>query len=76
MTIPDRVLNQTTLLRQSLLERTDAPLAVAIGRLAGIQAQHANASHVALWSRAAGFESSKLERVLERRTIVKATTIR
>jgi hypothetical protein len=76
MTIPDRVLNRTTLLRQSLLERTDASLAVAIGRLAGIQAQHSNASHVALWSRVAGFESSKLERALERRTVVKATTIR
>ena len=40
MTIPDRVLNRTTLLRQSLLERTDASSAVAIGQLAGIQAQH------------------------------------
>ena len=76
MTIPDRVLNRTTLLRQSLLERTDTSLAVAIRRLAGIQAQHSNASHVALWSRVAGFESSTLERALERRTVVKATTIR
>jgi hypothetical protein len=76
MTVPDRVLNRTTLLRQSLLERTDVSVAVAIGRLAGIQAQHSNASHVALWSRLEGFESSKLEGALERRTVVKATTIR
>lgn len=76
MTIPDRVLNRTTLLRQSLLARNDASLAVAIARLAGIQAQHSNASHVALWSRVAGFESATLERTLERRTVVKATTIR
>jgi hypothetical protein len=32
MTIPDRVLNRRTLLRQSLLEGTDASLAIAIGR--------------------------------------------
>ena len=76
MTIPDRVLNRTTLLRQSLLNRTNASIAVAIGRLAGIQAQHSNASHVALWSRIDAFDSSKLERALERRTVVKATTIR
>ena len=76
MTISERVVNRTTLLRQSLLERTEASVAVAIGRLAGIQAQHSNASHVALWSRVAGFESSRLERALERRTVVKATTIR
>ena len=76
MTIQDRVLNRTALLRQSLLVRTDASLAVAIARLAGIQAQHPNASHVALWSRVAGFESATLERALERRTVVKATTIR
>ena len=76
MTLSDRVLNRTTLLRQSLLERSDASLAVAVGRLAAIQAQHSTASHVALWSRVAGFESSKLERALERRTVVKATTIR
>ena len=66
LTIPDRVLNRTTLLRQSLLERASDNVAPAIGRLAGIQAQHAEASHVALWSRVTGFESSKLERALER----------
>jgi hypothetical protein len=76
VTLSERVLNRTTLLRQSLLDRTDASVAVAVGRLAGIQAQHSNASHVALWSRVAGFQSSTLERALERRTVVKATTIR
>ena len=76
MTISDRVLNRTMLLRQSLLERATGNLAPAIGHLAGIQAQHAEASHVALWSRVARFESSKLERALERRSVVKATTIR
>jgi Winged helix DNA-binding domain len=76
MTISDHVLNRTTLLRQSLLERSDASAAVTVCRLAGIQAQHSSASHVALWSRVAGFESSKLEGALKRRTVVKATTIR
>ena len=75
MTIPDRVLNRTTLLRQSLLERTDAQVAVAIGRLVGIQAQHANASHVALWSRVAGFDSSQLEGALERLGRLRATSL-
>jgi Winged helix DNA-binding domain len=76
VTISERVLNRTTLLRQSLLERTQENVAPAVGRLAGIQAQHANAPHVALWSRVAGFESAKLEGALERRTVVKATSIR
>jgi Winged helix DNA-binding domain len=76
VTISERVLNRTTLLRQSLLERTRENVAPAVGRLAGMQAQHANAPHVALWSRVAGFESAKLEGALERRTVVKATTIR
>ena len=76
MTVSDRVLNRTTLLRQSLLERSSGSVAAAIGRLAGIQAQHAEASHIALWSRVARFESSKLERALQRRSVVKATTIR
>ena len=76
MTLSARVLNRTTLLRQALLERFDGSVDEAIGRLAGVQAQHSNASHVALWSRIDGFESSKLERALERRSVVKATTIR
>jgi hypothetical protein len=76
VTISDRVLNRTTLLRESLLERTQENVAPTVGRLAGIQAQHANAPHVALWSRVSGFESAKLEGALERRTVVKATTIR
>src|SRR5262245_60900964 len=76
VSLSERVLNRTTLLRQSLLERSDDEVATVIGRLAGIQAQHANAPHVALWSRIAGFESSRLERALEARSVVRATTIR
>ena len=74
--LSDRVLNRTTLLRQSLIERSGDAVASLIGRLAGLQAQHANSPHVALWSRSRDFETRQLEGALERRTVVRGTTIR
>jgi hypothetical protein len=70
------VLNRTTLLRQSLLERSGEDVATAVGRLAGLQAQHANSPHVALWSRLRDFETASLDAALDARELVKATTIR
>jgi hypothetical protein len=69
-------LNRTTLLRQSLLERSASSAAEAVGRLAGLQAQHANSPYVALWSRVDGFTIAALEAALIDRSVVKATLMR
>ncbi len=71
-----RQLNRTTLLRQSLLERSPWGAAEAVGRLAGLQAQHANSPYVALWSRVRDFAIADLEGALTDRTVVKATLMR
>ena len=71
-----RQLNRTTLLRQSLLERTDDGPAEAIARLAGLQAQHANSPYVALWSRVRDLRIADLEAALADRSVVKATLMR
>ena len=75
-TISDRALNRTTLLRQSLLERTDGRAAPAIHRLAGLQAQYANSPYIALWSRLRDFAIADLQDALDTRTVVKASAIR
>ena len=71
-----RQLNRTTLLRQSLLERSADDAVAAVRRLGGLQAQYANAPYIALWSRLADFAIADLERALEDRSVVKATVIR
>ena len=71
-----RQLNRTTLLRQSLLGRATGHVAATVGRLAGLQAQHANSPYIALWSRLEGFEIADLVRALEARSVVKATVMR
>jgi hypothetical protein len=71
-----RRLNRTTLLRQSLLDRSGDDTVGAVGRLAGLQAQYANSPYVALWSRIADFKIEDLERALADRWVVKATVMR
>ncbi len=71
-----RQLNRTTLLRQALLERAPWSAPEAIGRLAGLQAQHANSPYVALWSRAEAFTIAALEAALRDRSVVKGTLMR
>ena len=71
-----RQLNRTTLLRQSLLERSHEPVADAVGRLAGLQAQYANSPYIALWSRLRDFAIADLETALSDRSVVKATLVR
>ncbi|HEX5825144.1 MAG TPA: winged helix DNA-binding domain-containing protein [Candidatus Limnocylindrales bacterium] len=71
-----RRLNRTTLARQGLLDRLRGPVPDAIGRLAGLQAQHANSPYIALWSRLADFEIRDLVGALDDRSVVKATLMR
>ena len=76
MSITLRGLNRATLARQGLLERDRGSVAEVIGRLAGLQAQHADAPYVALWTRRAPHAIADLEAALNERSVVKATLMR
>lgn len=71
-----RRLNRATLARQGLLERATGTVADVVAHLAGLQAQHANAPYVALWSRREGQTIGALEAALADRSVVKATLMR
>ena len=71
-----RRLNRATLERQGLLERHTGGVAAAIGRLAGLQAQHANQPYIALWSRLDDLAIADLQDALEGRAIVRASVMR
>jgi hypothetical protein len=75
-TLSARELNRALLARQLLLERSRAPLAKAVERIAGIQAQYAPSMYVGLWARLEGFERAQLTRALERRTLVQGSSLR
>ena len=75
-TLSRRGLNRATLARQLLLAREDLSVTVAIGRLAGLQAQEPRPPFGGLWSRVAGFERADLFRALHDREIVRATMMR
>ncbi|CAM3862701.1 winged helix DNA-binding domain-containing protein [Isoptericola cucumis] len=69
-------LARTTLSRQCLLRRSDADVATVVGRVGGLQAQHADMPYVALWSRRAGQTIASLEDAITDRSVVKATVMR
>ncbi|HMX27405.1 MAG TPA: winged helix DNA-binding domain-containing protein [Blastocatellia bacterium] len=71
-----RELNRATLSRQMLLQRESLPVAAAIERLTGLQAQLASAPYVGLWTRLSDFKREDLAREIENRRIVKATLMR
>ncbi|HEX5117948.1 MAG TPA: winged helix DNA-binding domain-containing protein [Pseudonocardiaceae bacterium] len=75
-TLTLRELNRATLARQLLLERADIPVASAVERLCGIQAQEARPPFVGLWTRVAGFRAEDLHSLLHKRTLVRATFLR
>src|SRR5215217_9190487 len=65
--LSDRVLslgelNRATLARQLLLRRERLPVARALERVAGLQAQWSPSLPVALWTRLEGFQNADLER--------------
>jgi hypothetical protein len=71
-----RSLNRATLARQMLLERAELPIATAVERLAGLQAQHPDWPRVGLWSRLSGLGPTDLAEALARREVVRATLMR
>ncbi|HYM57485.1 MAG TPA: winged helix DNA-binding domain-containing protein [Solirubrobacteraceae bacterium] len=75
-TLSRRELNRALLARQLLLERGRMPLARALERAGGIQAQYAPSMYVGLWTRLEDFERDALTAALERRSVVQATLMR
>ncbi|MEI8407237.1 MULTISPECIES: winged helix DNA-binding domain-containing protein [unclassified Kribbella] len=71
-----RAINRATLARQLLLERSDASVVEAVGRLVGMQGQEPKHPYVGLWSRLAGFEEQQLDQAVEDRAVVRATLFR
>ena len=71
-----RDLNRALLARQLLLERSKLPLAKALDRIGGIQAQYSPSSYIGLWSRLEKFELGDLTRSLEQRRVVQGTLLR
>jgi hypothetical protein len=69
-------LNRALLARQLLLERKRVPVARAVERLAGLQAQYTPSPYLTLAARLAGFERGQLTRALERRKVVKSLLMR
>lgn len=79
--MPDRILsirelNRATLTRQFLIERESRPVPTVIERLVGMQAQLASAPFVGLWTRLPDFARDDLAKLIENRTIIKATLMR
>jgi hypothetical protein len=71
-----RALGRATLARQMLLARERVPALRATERLAALQAQTPRTPFVALWSRVEGFRREDLARLLAKRAVVRATTMR
>ncbi|APU16493.1 winged helix DNA-binding domain-containing protein [Actinoalloteichus fjordicus] len=71
-----RALNRATSARQFLLARTSASAPEVIEHLVGLQAQDPDPPYLGLWSRLTAFELDHLTRLLDERTVVRATLFR
>jgi hypothetical protein len=74
--ITDRELNRATLARQLLLRREALPVAEAVRRLVGLQAQEPASPYLALWNRLSGFDPAAFDAELAGQVVVKGTLIR
>jgi hypothetical protein len=71
-----RQMNRATLARQMLLAREKIVPLKAVERLVGMQAQWPRPPFVGLWSRVQRFARADLARLLDRRQVVRATSLR
>jgi hypothetical protein len=69
-------LNRAVLARQRLLERSADPLVAVVEQVGGLQAQEPASPYIALWSRIAAFEASRLDEAFQERRVIKATLVR
>jgi hypothetical protein len=74
--LTQRELRLAVLARQLLLERQRLPVARALERMGGIQAQYAPSTYIRLWSCLDGFQRDDLTRALERKRAITATLMR
>jgi hypothetical protein len=74
--VPARQLNRATLSRQLLLHREPLPVAEAVRRTVGLQAQEPASPHLALWNRVDGFDPTELDAAYAGGTVVRATLMR
>ncbi|MEO3828388.1 winged helix DNA-binding domain-containing protein [Actinomadura sp. B10D3] len=75
-TLSVQALNRATLARQMLLSREPVPVAEAVGRLCGMQAQEPKPPFLGLWTRLEGFQATDLHSAFHDRSIVRATMMR
>lgn len=71
-----RELNRATLARQMLLARETRPLVKAIEHLLGLQAQLPRPPFTGLWSRLEAFTRADLANAVNKRTVVRGTSMR
>jgi len=74
--LDSRALNRATLARQLLLDRADIPVAGAVARLCGLQAQEPQEPFVGLWSRLRAFDPATLSDLLTGRRVVRTHLMR
>jgi len=65
-----------TLARQMLLAREALPVAEAVGRLVGLQAQVPNPPYIGLWTRLRDFRREELTGLMQRREVVRVAAMR
>jgi hypothetical protein len=76
MRLTARRLNRATLDRQLLLRRERLPVAEAVRRVVGLQAQEPASPYLALWNRLDGFDPAELDAAFAEHAVVKATLMR
>ena len=75
-TLNQRELNRATLARQLLLERSRLTPRAALEHLVAMQGQVSNAPYIGLWTRLHDFQRADLVALIERREVVRASSLR